>query len=78
MELYNCKNNIAVLTTEFGHLSCSSYGHGMQLLIMCYCGTHNSHLQASHGMTNLLLLQQCRFHGDELLKQGYDNYTING
>ena len=37
-----------------GHLSYSSYSHGMHLLNMRHCNTHNSQLRASHGMTKAL------------------------
>ena len=69
--------NVPLQSIMDGHLSCSSCGHGMHLLIItitCVIGnTHNLKLQASHVMTEMLLHQQCSFHSNELYY-----YTING
>jgi len=35
----HCKNTTVVLT-KFGHLSCSSYGHGMHALLLSPCAIH--------------------------------------
>ena len=58
--------NVPLKSITDGHLSCSSYGHGMHLLIITITCAIAMYSQLTAASTAVLLLKQRSFHSNEL------------